>query len=70
MNNTTSLLEEPDQDKKFYLSDLDSQMQVILSIILGTACPLGIGAEFYIIQKILRKNGKRIWDHLTLAMEE
>ena len=59
MNNTTSV-------ETFDLSDIDSQVHVILSIITGTACPLGLLATFYLI---LKKSAKRLWDQLILAME-
>ena len=68
-NNTTSLVEGSDETGTLYLSDLDSQTQVTLSVILGMACPLGLFAELYLILKLLKKGGKRLWDHLTLVME-
>ena len=61
MNNTTSV-------ETFNLSDFDSNMHVTLSIVTGTACPLGLLATFYLILKI-KKRARRLWDHLTLATE-
>ena len=68
-NNTTSLVEGSDKTGTLYLSDLDLPTQVTLSVILGMACPLGLFAELYLILKLLKKDGKRLWDHLTLVME-
>ena len=62
MNNTTSV-------ETFDLSDLNLHTHVTLSIITGTACPLGLLATFYLILKIIKKSARRLWDHLTLAME-
>ena len=62
MNNTTSV-------ETFDLSDLDSHMHVTLSIITGTACPLGVLATLHLILKTIKKSARRLWDHLTLAME-
>ena len=61
MNNTTSV-------ETFDLSDIDSQMHVILSVITGTACPIGLLATFYLII-LKKKSAKRLWDQLILAME-
>ena len=70
MNITTSLAAEgSNQNETLYLSDLDSQMQVTLAVILGMACPAGLFMEVYLILKILKRGGKRLWDHLTLALE-
>ena len=70
MNNKTSVAAEgSNQPETLYLSDLDTQMQVTLSVILGIACPLGLSMEFYLILKLLKKGGKGLWDHLTLALE-
>ena len=62
MNNTTSV-------ETFDPSDLDSHMHVTLSIITGTACPLGLLATLYVILMIIKKSARRLWDHLILAME-
>ena len=62
MNNTTSV-------ETFDPSDLDSHMHVTLTIITGTACPLGLLATLYVILMIIKKSARRLWDHLILAME-
>ena len=62
MNNTTSV-------ETFDPSDLDSHMHVTLSIITGTACPLGVLATLHLILKTIKKSARRLWDNLTLAME-
>ena len=62
MINTTSV-------ETFDRSDFDSYMHVTLSIVTGTACPLGLLATFYLILKIIKKRTRRLWDHLTLATE-
>ena len=65
MNNTSSAVEESPDTITF-----STTIQVTLIVILGVAFPLGLFMELYLILKLLIKGGRRLWDILTLALEE
>ena len=71
MNNTTATtnatgIEDAEDEDAIILS---AGTHTALTAIIGTALPMGLLLELLLIVKLLRKEERRIWDVLMLALE-
>ena len=71
MNNTTATtiatgIEDGEDEDAIILS---AGTHTALTVIIGTALPMGLLLELLLIVKLLRKEERRIWDVLMLALE-
>ena len=72
MNNTTATsnatgIEDGAEDEDEII--LSAGTHTAFTVIIGTALPMGLLLELLLIVKLLRKEERRIWDVLMLALE-